>query len=54
MSVAFGACDDSDMFASGISPEEFGVDNINVLSFIERLGDLIDQILAHEVIIELM
>ena len=53
-SVAFGACDDSEVFGGGIPPKEVGVDDINVTSFVERLGDLIDQILTHDVIIELM
>ena len=53
-SVAFGACDDSEMLGSGIPRKEIGVDDINVASFVERFGDLIDQILTHDVVIELM
>ena len=53
-SVAFGTCDDSEVFGGGIPPEEIGVDDINVTSFVERLGDLIDQVLTHDVIVELM
>ena len=53
-SVAFGTCDDSEVFGGGIPPEEIGVDDINVTSFVERLSDLIDQVLTHDVIIELM
>ena len=46
--------DDLEMLGSGIPPKEIGVDDINVWSFVERLGDLIDQILTHDVVIELM
>ena len=42
------------MFGGGIPPKEIGVDDINVTSFVERLGDLIDQVLTHDVIVELM
>ena len=42
------------MFGEGIPPKEIGVDDINVASFVERLGDLIDQVLTHDVIVELM
>ena len=41
-SVAFGTSDDSEVFGGGIPPEEIGVDDINVTSFVERLGDFID------------
>ena len=50
-SVAFGACDHSKMFGGGIPPEEIGVDHIDVASFVERLRDLVDQILTHDVIV---
>ena len=53
-SVAFGACDDSKMLAGGISPEKVGVDDIDFTSFVERLCDLIDQILTHDVIVKLL
>ena len=42
------------MFGGRIPPKEVGVDNIDVTSFVERMGDLTDQILAHDVIIKLM
>ena len=42
------------MFGGGVPPEEIGVDDINVTSFVERLGDLIDQVLTHDIIVELM
>ena len=50
-SVTFGACDHSKMFGGGIPPEEIGIDYIDVASFVERLRDLIDQILTHDVIV---
>ena len=53
-SVAFGACDDSEVFGGGLPPKEIGVDDVNVSLFVERLGDLIDQVLTHDVIVELM
>ena len=53
-SVAFGTCDDSEVFGGRVPPEEIGVDDINVTSFVERLGDLIDQVLTHDIIVELM
>ena len=51
-SVAFVACQDSEMLGGGVSPEEIGVDHIDVASFVERLCDLIDQILTHDVIVK--
>ena len=50
-SVAFGTCDHSKMFAGGIPPEEIGIDHIDVAPFVERLRDLVDQILTHDVIV---
>ena len=42
------------MFGGGIPPEEIGVDFIDVASVVERLRDLIDQILTHDVIVQLL
>ena len=42
------------MFGGEISPEEIGVDHIDVASFVERVCDLIDQILTDDVIVELL
>ena len=42
------------MFGGRIPPKEVGVDHIDVTSFVERLSDLIDQILTHDVIVQLM
>ena len=42
------------VFGGGIPPKEIGVDDINVTSFVERSGNLIDQVLTHDVICELM
>ena len=53
-SVAFGACDHPKMFGGGIPPEEIGIDHIDVASFVERLRDLIDQVLTHDVIVQLL
>ena len=36
-SVAFRACDDPKMLGGGISPEEVGVDDINIALFVQRL-----------------
>ena len=53
-SITFGACDHPKMFGGGMSPEEGGVDHIDATSFVERLGDLVDQVLTHDVIVELL
>ena len=42
------------MLGGRVSVEEVGVDHIDVTSFVERMGDLIDQILTHDVIVQLM
>ena len=42
------------MFGGRIPPKEVRIDHIDVTSFVERLGDLIDQILTHDVIVQLM
>ena len=52
-SLAFGASDDSEMLYGGVSPEEIGVDHIDIPSFVQRLNDLIDQVLTHDVMVEL-
>ena len=53
-SVAFGTRDNSEIFGGRVSPEEIRVDHINVTSFVERVGDLIDQVLTHDIIVELL
>ena len=53
-SVAFGECYDFEMLGSGFSPEEIGVDYIDVVLFVERLSDFVDQVLTHDVIVELL
>ena len=53
-SVAFGACYDFEMLGGGVSPEEIGVDYIDVASYVERLSDFVDQVLTHDVIVELL
>ena len=52
-SVAFGSCDDTKMFGGGVSPEEVRVDDVDVASFVERSGDFVEEILSHDVIVEL-
>ena len=52
-SVAFRSCDDTKMFGGGVSPEEILVDDVDVASFLERSGDFIEEILSHDVIVEL-
>ena len=52
-SLAYGACDDHEMLGGGVSPEEIGVDHIDVASFVERLSDVINQVLTHDVMVEL-
>ena len=42
------------MLGGWVSPEEIGVDHIDVASFVERLGDLVDQVLTHDVIVQLL
>ena len=41
-SVAFGTRDNPKMLGGWVSPEEIGVDDIDVASFVERLRDFID------------
>ena len=53
-SIAFGTWDDSEMLGGWVSPEEIGVDHIDVASFVERLRDLVDQVLAHDIIVQLL
>ena len=42
------------MFGGGIPPEEIRVDHMDVASFVERVCDLIDQVLTHDVIVQLL
>ena len=53
-SVTFGAFDHSKMFGGRIPPEEIGIDHIDVASFVERLCDLVDQVLKHDIIVQLL
>ena len=53
-SVAFDACDDLKMFGGEISPEEVRVDHIDVASSIQWLCDFIDEVLTHDVIVQLL
>ena len=41
------------MFGGGVSPEEVRVDDVDVASFIERSCDFVEEILSHDVIVEL-
>ena len=54
-SVSFSPCDDFEMFGGGVSPEEVGVDDGDVASFtvLERLFEFVEEILFHDVIVEL-
>ena len=42
------------MFGGWVSPEEIGVDDVDIASFIERLLDLVEEVLAHDVVVELL
>ena len=42
------------MFGGWVSPEEIGVDDVDVASFIERLLDLVEEVLSHDVVVELL
>ena len=42
------------MFGGWVSPEEIGVDDVDVASFIERLLDLVEEVLVHDVVVELL
>ena len=41
-SVAFGPCDDFEMFGGGVSPEEVGVDDVDVASLLERMCEFVE------------
>ena len=53
-SVAFRACDDPKMFGGGVSVEEVGVHHVNVAALIQGLCDFINQVLSHDVIVQLL
>ena len=52
-SVAFGARCYFQLFGGLISVEEVGVDDGDVTAFLERLCDFVEEVLSHDVIIEL-
>ena len=52
-SVAFGSCDDTKMFGGGVSPEEVRVDDVDVASFVGRSCYFVEELLTHDVIVEL-
>ena len=41
-SVSFSPCDDFEMFGGFVSPEEVGVDDVDVASFLERLCEFVE------------
>jgi len=41
-SVSFSSCDDFEMFGGWVSPEEVGVDDIDVASLLERLCEFVE------------
>ena len=53
-SVAFGSRDKSEMFGGWVSPEEVRVDHVNVASFVERVCDFVNEVLTHDIIVELL
>lgn len=42
------------MFGGRVSPEEVGINHRNVPSFIQRLRDFVQEILTHDVIVQLL
>ena len=42
------------MFGGWVSPEEIWVYDVHIASFIERLLDLVKEVLAHVVVVELL
>ena len=42
------------MFGGGISPEEVRVDHIDVASLVQWLCDFIEEVLTHDVIVQLL
>ena len=54
-SVAFGAWSDLESFGGRIASEKVRVDDVDVASLIvERVGEFFEEILSHDVIIELL
>ena len=42
------------MFGGGVSPEEVWVDHVDVPSFVQGLCDFIEEVLTHDVIVQLL
>ena len=42
-----------EMFGGRVSPEEIGVEHVNIVSFVERLSEFIQEVLFPDVIVEL-
>ena len=53
-SVAFNACDDPKMFGVRLPAEEVRVGHIDIASLVQRLRDFVNQVLAHDVIAQLL
>ena len=51
--IAFHELTDVDGFGVGVTSEEIRVGDIDVAAFVLRVLDLVDEIIAHDVIIEL-
>ena len=42
------------MLGGGVTPEEVGVDHIDVASFVKRMLDLVEEVLTHDFIVKLL
>ena len=42
------------MFGGGVPPEEVWIDDIDVALLVQQLRDFVDQVLSHDVIVQLL
>ena len=53
-SISFGAWTHFELFGGRISGEETGIDDVDVSPFVKRILQLLQKVLAHDVVVELL
>ena len=53
-SISFGAKTHFELFGGRMSGEEIGIDDVDVSAFIKRIRQLLQKVLTHDVVVELL
>ena len=53
-SISFGAWTHFELFGGRMSGEEIGIDDVDVSAFAKRIRQLLQKVLAHDVVVQLL